>query len=563
MPNPPAQSSTNIQFGIKGIAEILKGKSLEVPLYQRSYAWERKQVEDLLADIFTAMTEKQEEYFLGSVVMLQDGKTFEVVDGQQRLATCTIILAAIRDYFKDRNDDHFEDIERDFLISRARRTQEVTPHLRLNSIDHEFFRSYVLTCAKSADRRLIQTTTDSHKNLKLAAKLAKDWVQKLASLNTDPAEALLDCVDFLENQAQVIRVQVPDGANAFTIFETLNDRGLDLAISDLLKNFLFKKADNRINEALQYWTNMLGALSAVDAEKYTVGYIRHVWAAEHGLIRERELYESIKDKTTSKQSAINFVKLLSDSAKFYAAILNPSSEVWADYGETTRRHIKTLQLLRMTQMRPLLLAILRSFGKKDVQQSLKLLVSWAVRFLLAGKLGSSDLENFYASKAKEVTTKKINNYAQLRTQGAAAVPTDAQFKTAFAAANVSSAYLARYYLQALENSAAKASNPELIPDDNPDHVNLEHILPQNPDASWKIDKSVLDTHLTKLGNLVLISSVVNSKIGNISFAEKKKSLAKSEIKLTKDVAAIAKWGRDEIEARQLKLADLAVKTWRI
>ena len=557
-------SKNNIDFQVSGIASTIKMGGLTVPKYQRSYAWEEKHINDLLTDFGTAIKEKRDEYFLGSIVLLEEKDTLQVVDGQQRLATCSILIAAIRDFLFEENDsERADDIEKEYLISKERRSQEYRAKLKLNSTDHDFFQKYVLVYSAQNEKRKIKPSHESHKKIKKAAQLTRVFVKNLTSVVRDPNDQLIDWLDYLDDSIKIIRVKVPDGVNAFTIFETLNDRGLDLAISDLLKNYLFDKAGDRISEAQENWTKMIGALAAVDAEKYNVTFIRHIWSTQHGLTRERELYQKIKDHIKSKQSAIDFSKILADGSLLYAAILNPNSEIWKEYGETTRRHMKTLNLLRMTQVRPLIVSVLSKFGKKDVAKTMRLLVAWAVRFYILGKLGSGELEKFYSSIAKDVSTGNISSYPALRKTAQKEVPTDSQFENAFSNATVGRSYLSRYYLLALENGQSGSDDAELIPNDNPDAVNLEHILPSKPNSDWEIEDHYLETHCNRIGNLVLLKAKDNSLAGNMSFKKKKGIYAKSKFELTKIVSTYPDWDATSIETRQKDLAKLAVRVWSI
>jgi hypothetical protein len=548
----------NISVRLDGLGHLLADKSISVPLYQRSYAWEEKHVKSFLQDIGSAISSGQKEYFLGSVVAADSPRGAEVVDGQQRLATTAILLASIRDYFFQQGDtDRSGQLETTYLITSDFRSQEVVPKLRLNAIDSDFFAKRVLINPGDVGRR-VEPTRNSHRGLQNASALAAQHVQHLVETTNKPTDLLADWVDYLSDKAKVIWVQVPDHANAFTIFETLNDRGLDLAISDLLKNFLFNLAGNRINEVQEAWVEMVGALVAVDGEDQVVNFIRHVWSSYHGLTREKELFASIKNKTTSKQAAVTFGAVLSQGARRYAAILNPEHELWHQYGPTTRAHMSTLNTLRMTQMRPTILAILSKFDKGNVKDAMRMLVSWSVRFLTSGELGSSILENLYSDKAKQITNGKIKTAKQLADAAKDALPNDIQFLSAFSLVRVSKSYLARYYLQALERQARDQEHPELIPNANSEEVNLEHVLPQNPtEAEWPVTPEEAEAYCNRLGNLVLLTAEENSRLGNGSFEAKKKIFRSSPLHLTSRVAESTKWGRKEIEQRQTELARLA------
>ncbi|MBA3884037.1 MAG: DUF262 domain-containing protein [Chthoniobacterales bacterium] len=129
----------DISITLDGLGHLIADRAISVPTYQRSYAWEEKHVRSLLQDLGAAIRTRQKEYFLGSVVAARVGKGAEVVDGQQRLATAAILLAAIRDYFARAGDnDRANQIESSFLITKDFRTQEPLPRLALNSLDRDF-----------------------------------------------------------------------------------------------------------------------------------------------------------------------------------------------------------------------------------------------------------------------------------------------------------------------------------------------------------------------------------------------------------------------------------------
>jgi uncharacterized protein with ParB-like and HNH nuclease domain len=160
------------------------------------------------------------------------------------------------------------------------------------------------------------------------------------SVTNQPVDRLLDWVEYLEQKARVIWVQVPDDANAFRIFETLNDRGLDLSIADLLKNYLFGMAGDRIDEAQQHWASMVGTLETVGSENIITTYVRHLWSSKYGLTRERELYTSIKKIVTSRKAAVDFSEELANDAVLYAALLYSEHELWMDLGTTAKTDVQ-------------------------------------------------------------------------------------------------------------------------------------------------------------------------------------------------------------------------------
>lgn len=557
-------SISQLKIDLDGIGHILSDNHLGVPKYQRSFAWEEQNVEELLRDLADAIRAKPGEYFLGSIVIQGADANLEIVDGQQRLATVSIIYAAIRDYLLGKNDTaRAEQLEQKYLLSRDLRTQSIMPRLTLNADDNDFYRKSILSRPFEDDRK-IKPSKESHRRILVAQEKIVEFIGNLASTTQNASDLLVDWTEYIGLQAKVIFVRVADDSNAFVLFETLNDRGVELSIADLLKNYLFGRSGARVEEAQTNWNQMVGALDTVGSNDVLLSYIRQTWSAEYGITREKELFGAIKAKILSEQIAIDFGSGLATNAKLYAAMLNPKHELWNNYGPTARGHIETLATLRLEQFRPLLLAILRSFKDGEVEKALRYLVSCSVRFLIHGGAGGGTLEKNYCDSAQKVLHGKITTANALAAELSKVVPTDNDFHTSFASARVYKAYLARYYLQSLERQESGVTQPELVPNTNANEVNLEHVLPQNPSVAWgQIEEEVADAFFSRLGNLALMKQMINFELGNAGFDAKKGALAESDFKLTRMIADSDTWMPTNIETRQKFLADLALRTWPI
>ncbi len=554
-----AREISKLTIELDGIGHTISDNKLTVPLYQRSYAWEDSHVNDLYDDLLTSIRNSEDEYFIGSIVISSGNERDEVVDGQQRLATISIFLTAIRDYFQSNDDQARVDlIQRKYLSSTDLRSLEEVPNLRLNSNDNNYFYNTIIL--NPANK--IEATRASHDRMLSAFKLAKKKISAYISTTNNPADSLLDLCEYIDEQLKVILVKVPNHANAFTIFETLNDRGLELAISDLLKNFLLGQADNRLNEVQDNWTKMYSLLENTENEELVVTFLRQYWSSIYGLTRERDLYNKIKRKITSKQRAIDFSSRLEEAGRVYVALIDTGNSFWLDYSDLTKEHMATLNLFRMTQMRPLLLAIISKFSSREVEKALKYLVSVSVRFLIYGGLGGGALEQQFSDRAKEVSSGEIADASQLK-EKLNRVPSDTQFKEAFETASVSKQYLARYYLMTLEKAKRGEENPELIPNADTSAVNLEHVIPKTPHQKWNIDQDTHRAYVKRLGNLAIMSTKLNSEIGNSSFDTKKKYYSQSNFELTKSIGNHDTWTPESISERQKELAELAVQTWKI
>lgn len=550
----------HLTINLEGIGTVLKSRRFKVPAYQRGYAWEVEHVEALLEDIRDAIANKEKEYFLGSMVVTSaNSNRFEVVDGQQRLTTISLLILAIKEIFR-RDEDHevVVSLKTDFLASTDRRSKEREPKLILNEVDNEIFQDLI----EDYDSAIIKTVRrPSHKRLIAAAKYCVDYIEKLCFKSKDSEEELHVWLDYIEKQLKIIVVVAPDDSNAFIIFETLNDRGLDLAISDLVKNYLFHRSGEKIEETKNRWLSMVSALESASDDPLIVAYIRHFSMARYGLIREKDLFTLLKKKVTSKRGALKYSTELADSVRIYSALINTDHEYWSSYPSDTPTSVATLNLLGMTQVRPLLLAILGKFKPKQAAIVCKKLVGVAVRYQLVGGVGGGALERLYSETAKAVTEGRITTpdavIKEMKT-----VPSDSAFKAAFSFASVSKQKIARYYLRELE-IAKSEDDAETIPDIDPSNVNLEHVLPVTTTGEWEnFDDEEWRTYHRRLGNMAIMASRPNSSIGNSNFKEKKKAYKNSLFYFTKQLSEIDSWDKKAIEKRQEEMAELAVKHWK-
>jgi hypothetical protein len=562
--NAPAggtDSAGGIDYGLSGLGELLRGFRLRVPKYQRNYAWDDEHVIDLLDDLAGAIEKGDPRHFVGSIVLTRLGKEdLEIVDGQQRLATAFMALCAIRDYFSAQSDPtRANALSAKYIHTSDLKSKSTLSRLMLNATDNPFFQFHVVD--RPASSAVIKESTESHRRIAAAFRRVLDRVNKIAEVAGSAADdALIKWVDFIDSGASAIRVIVPDHATAFTIFETLNDRGIELAISDLLKNFLFAEAEDRIDGAETYWIKMSGVLEAMSEKDVYTNFLRHFWSSYHGLTREREIFKKAKSQVKNKKDAVSLCADLSRNAAIYAALANPGHPYWKKSTSECRDHVNSLAVLRMTQVRPLLLAICDTFKSNEVLKALRVLVAASVRILISQSRGGS-IEKMYAELALGVRSKVIQSATTLLTELAKKVPNDIEFGDEFRNARVSTGYLANFYLRQLERYANGELGGLVVSDSTAD-VTLEHVLPLNKGTSWNgFDDETHASQVNRIGNLCLLAEDDNATLGNGSFTAKKSAYAKSKLKLTKELEKEGSWTIKEINARSGRLASLAIKTW--
>jgi hypothetical protein len=554
--------SKQIAFEQAGLGSVLKQNKLAVPANQRDYAWTDLQVTQLFQDLAKAKADGA-DYFLGAIVTIPsaDG-VLEVVDGQQRLATTAILLAAMRDYLRTRNEKILvESIDNEFLTSIDRKSRSRVPNLKLNIDDNDLFRHIIVgdpDLAVEARRR------QSHELISSAYQMAQAQVRFIVSAldPKDHGDTLEGWVSYLEHGALVVLMRVPDTADAYKMFETLNARGLETSQADLIKNYLFGRAGERLPEVQTRWGYMRGALETEGDGDITITFLRHALIVLYGFLREAQVFDKVEEEVKSPQSAVGFSSNLEALANTYVAVSNPQHERWIGYPDQVRRAIEVSNLFNIRPARPLMLAIAEKFNQKETRAAFQYLISVGVRLIIASSTRTGSVEEALANAANQVYDGIINNTSQLKDRLSEVVPRDKQFQDAFKVARVSNQRLARYYLRSLEMHAKGEGEPYFVPQDDPVIITLEHVLPRKPEGHWPGFKAEeVSANVPRLGNMVLLRASSTQNLGNNPFFLKQAAYAASPYILTNMLAGIARWTPAAIDKRQERLAELAVKTW--
>ena len=553
-----------IGFHELGIAGVLKGYRLQVPLNQREYRWEKKQVTTLFEDLKKAIDEEEPEYFLGTIVSIpRELDALEVVDGQQRLATIAILLAEMRNYLRGSSDDIIaKRIDTVFLAEIDPERREETTKLSLNIDDNEFFRGMIT--AKSEKERP-EPLVSSHFLIKEAFEEAHRHTQQIvAGLNrTHHGDSINRWVRFLEHGARIILLEVPTGANAYRMFETLNDRGLKTSQADLVKNYLLEQAgDRRKVEAQQKWARMRNTLESLEEDDITVTFLRQAMTAIRGHIRENEVFEAVQNKAKGPTTALQFLSSLENLAGVYVAIFNPEHERWNSYPDSIRQAIQTLNLLNIKGLRPVMLAVASQLSHREASEAFRKFITWGVRFVITSKTSRGSIDEQLGEAANLVFTGQIKTAAALYKKVSDVIPVDEEFRRAFETASVSQARFARYYLRSLEMAAKGEATPWFIPNDDSQVINLEHILPEEPGNNWpEFEDETVGIYSRRIGNLALLLAKSNSDLRSCDFKTKKAVYKDSPYELTRMIAKFPSWTKKEITERQKRLADLALTAW--
>lgn len=570
-----------LQYQATGIAGLLRTELLSVPFYQRSYSWhiadlkppsrdvvddtDKSQVDEYWEDLIAGFESKR-SYFLGTVVLANDGDApgrKVVIDGQQRLATTSLLVAAIRDELERRGaDDYANSTQSEFIGTFDRRVGSLQPRLILNSDDRDYYNRAILDRDAS-----VAPANHSQELIDRAYRRLGERVAGFArDSGSDWRTKLNDLLTYLDKDVQIVAIDVATQADAFLIFETLNDRGADLTVADLLKNYLFSQAESRLDEVRDSWIKTLTNLDLdkVGNQRFT-SFARHLMTSKYGRTRERELYARIRNSVSGPAAAVAFAQELRDASRVYYALLTVDSDYWSEFGEATRAAAQVLIDLNLEQYRPLLLAALTTFAPAEIARFMTSMVSWTVRGMAGGLLGAGSAESAFGEAAREIRAGRVKTTEQILEMRRVSdlIPTDAAFRQAFVNWRVTRGAVARYLLRAIETEVRGESEPELVVNTNVEHVNLEHILPQSArHVDWpQFPAEELKLWAHRVGNMCLLQKGPNGRIGNKSWDVKAPVLSASRLLTTSRLGKIEVWDAAAITSNQEEMAEVALRVW--
>lgn len=530
-----------------------------VPTNQRDYAWTNEEIDVLWQDLNAALEDDRGEYFLGALVFApseSEPTDLEVVDGQQRLASLSMIIAAIRDEWGSK--DQASEISNTFLGTKDRKSRAITPKLGLNATNDPIFQKVVLEGEKLTPAEL-KAEHKSNQLLVQAFYRLKDHLKTwLEGVEGDELEDKLIALEqFIDRTVKVIVIEVGDESDAYIIFETLNDRGLELAVADLVKNYLFSLAGSRNIEVFKkLWMEIA---QVVGAENLTV-FLRHFWISEYKLLRERDLYRNLRETIRDTPKAKAFLVRTRKIAENYAALLSPDHVYWSAVPGSPQRMVRALRLLRASQFRPLALAVMEGGKPEEVKSMLATVLAVTFRYNITGA-SVNELERGYSDAAIAVRKSGKRNAKAVFIHLKPLYIADQAFQDAFATNFFSKSDIARYVLGEL-NAESETDGALGISDE----VSLEHILPRNPGPEWKktFSDEEIQNSVELIGNLTLLEKGKNRGIGNKDFKSKQTAAyTPSKLAINASLHGVTDWSAGEIEKRSKSLAKTAAKVWRV
>ncbi|SKC61805.1 DUF262 domain-containing protein [Plantibacter cousiniae (nom. nud.)] len=544
------------------LSDLLSTASLpiEVPSWQRSYSWKSDQVEVFWADLkrFNAAHPDDnidnKQYFLGSIVMVVTPNKYLLLDGQQRLATATILLCALRESRRPVDESGATGrLNTKFIADYDDGSKATQYSVSLNNYDREYFR-------RAIQAEGVSSVLPKLRSHGLIDQAYKYFLAEIATETKDMSseQALAYSIriqDVLLKHFSIVSVKTSDEDTAATVFEALNDRGIGLSTPDLLRSYLLRAANGETEREsiVQSWLDIFSLFEETGVEQF----LRHYWVSINGDVKTRSLYREMKASFTDHGlDAVGFSTNLALAAVDYRTLKDSS-----DPDESIKESLEDINQLNATVLYPALMsafAVRSTVGESALAGFTKDLLILYVRHSLILGRESTRLEAEIYSVARE-----IRQTSSLRTAAArirAFAPSISDFVRGFELATVSRTDSAKYVLGKLEMN--RRATDELVLA-NGRKVQLEHIYPQTPQVGQRLpNHSAL---INRIGNQTLLDHRLNASIKNGNFeAKKTNAYATSELELTKDLLSYGAtaWGPEEIRSRQLALAAVAAEVWK-
>ena len=536
-----------------------------IPRYQRPYAWKVEQVQTLLDDLLSAMgnldddSDDIDSYFMGSVVVVkeEDKPGAEVVDGQQRITTLTILLAAIRARLS--NGEERDEITK-FIYHKGSKFTKMPDHfhLTLREKDAEFFRDKIqrdISMEEIQTIDLSQLETDSQRNIALNA---RKYLEMLAPLSQRQLGKL---ATYILTQCYLIIVSTPNVDSAYRIFSVLNDRGLDLSHSDIFKAELIGKIDDQYQDSYaSRWENAEEQIGR-DAFKDLFAHIRMI----HRKVKMQEtILKEVRQHVLPQYDPRDFIDKVVVPLTEAFDVLQTSSYESVEQAEEVNDILKWLRRIDNVDWIPPALVYYRSYHN-DPAALLKFY---------------TDLERLAASMMvrRYNINYRIEGYGQLL----AAIERgddlyqphsplqlseeDIQDTLSRLDGDIYNSGARLYILRRLDAELSETKTTPSLP-----IITIEHVLPQNPDEKsqwfqWYPDPEVQKAWVHRLGNLALLSRRKNSQARNFEFERKKGYYFNTPVTpfaLTTQIIKQATWEQKILEQQHKENLDALVKLWRL
>lgn len=560
----------------QSIKEVLGSGYYVIPRFQRPYSWDSENISDFWNDVVVSASS---DYFIGSMVVYTLSGKLGVVDGQQRLTTIMILLSCLRDSlaengFKDQSEGLHKLIERENIENQKEfvlQTQSSYPYFQDQVLSQE---STGVPIKVHKEEERIKGAHDQFNRL---------ISHMLKSVENDPT--LAEKKKKLEKQKRLVSIRdsllslklilviLDSEEDAYLIFETLNTRGKDLALADLVKNHFTKTLKHKnkgLDQVSLNWTKVRETIEG-KRELDTDTFIYHWWLSKYDYTAQKKIYKEFRKIVTPGNAKAVLDDMVSAS-DYYRAIHDSDYWKWDKQQADIKSFLKAMNFFRVRQQVPATLSLVRGYkaGKINLNQITKALGEIEkFHFLftaITSQRSSGGISGMYALLARHIATIKNAQEAtpilkDLRKKLQERVPPIAEFLALFPGLLYTSTLtkerqLVKYVLAKISRELSHAFPADL------DDLTIEHLVPQSSIGAAKWTDEIVG----QIGNLILVTKDLNQKLEDKSFKAKKALLLKNKYN---DMLPDYFWDTDQltpdlIKRRTTELAELSYNTvWKI
>jgi len=556
----------SIDANEKQIADVFSDKyAFTIPPYQRPYAWEVQQVNELIEDLLDAMNPKSHSqglYFLGSIVLVKtpNEPDSKVVDGQQRLTTLTILFSVLRDLTENMRTK----IKRDEYVKQPADDDRKLPErlrLHLRQRDQPFFAKTVQTEDATKELPRLEGLEGSQARIVENAGHLRKRLQEMGE------EKRSNLISFILNHCYLVVVEVPTDTAARRIFTVLNARGMDLTATDILKADLLERAgEEKEQELSTRWENIELALDRkLFSDLFT--HIRMIFQRE----KPRSALEVGFPEFVPPFKQVSPDSFISDTLEPYAdalELIEDNSKTAKLFGEQTAALFRSLNRLDNKDWVPPLMLRLKMYSDAEDDDDIYTFVKKLERlayYLFVTRADVNARMHRYSDVMESISPSaesKVKSTGLKLTKNEKFHLFDSLDGRIYLVTRIIKPLLLRLDM-ALSSGSARYDYPI---------ISVEHVCPQTIEEGsewddWYEDRDEHDEWLHRLGNLVLLNRRKNSSARNWDLAVKKeKYFAKDEVcpfVLTQQTLHVEEWTPEFLEERQYELIGHFAKTWNL
>lgn len=551
---------------------IGNGLTYRIPRFQRDYSWTNDEWEDLWLDILgTLRADGEAAHYMGYLVLQSaDDKSFDVIDGQQRLTTVSLIVLAVLKNLQrlieagnepDANTQRLNQIRQTYVGYLDPVTLIARPKLSLNRNNNHYFQTYLVPLGHLPQRGFRASEHLLRKAFEWFDKQVGAWLKAGVG---DEGRRLAQLVEDISDRLFFTVITVTDELNAYKVFETLNARGVRLSATDLLKNYLFSvldeggDRDHELRILEERWEALVGRLQSENFPDF----LRVHWNSRHSFARQADLFKTIRARVMSRESVFLLLRGMEEDIDTYLALSSPEASQWSQEDKQLAGVLKTF---RVRQPFALLLAARRVFQAADFTGLLRATMVISLRYNVICGYSAAEQERTYNGVAERIAQGTLAQLGPVLQAMKTLYVEDRSFRAAFSDKTIRTTdsrnnRVVRFILCALEKHLSGQDHSFTS-----DAFNIEHVLPQNPPDGWGgFSNEEAGSLAYRLGSMTLMQSGANRDAGTSNYAAKRDSYAQSGFAVTRKMAEEnAEWTPERIAARQNWMADQATSIWRI